>query len=286
MPTALERVFPASPTTGFANPILAAPWVFTGEDNLRVVILNSQAGVVVTLDGRFVEEKAPGTTTPLTETFTPTADRLPTTFDFPVGVGFLLNVSVVVSSGAPLVGQTYVMVQVIRGLRGATLVLGCLLGGYITAMQHLAYPGSPIQASTDGEPFVRRLTGSQPAFGAQILETVPVGARWQLLSFLAGLVTDATAVVRQPILTQRSGGSLVAESIIAGGVPASIGANVTWAPGLTSQTDATGVHLHTAFPTDNKLLAGDQLQTSCNNMQAGDRWTAPNFLVREWLEAA
>lgn len=282
----LERVFLASPSTGFANPILAAPWVFTGEDNLRVVILNSQPGIVVTLDGRFVEEKSPGTASPFTQAFVPTADRLPTTFDFPIGVGFLLNVSVSVTAGNPLVGQTYVMVQVIRGLRGATQVLGSLLGGHITARQHLAYPGSPIRSSTDGEPFVRALTGSVPAAGAELNETVPAGARWSLVSWLAGLVVTAAAGDRQAVLVHASSGLPRAESVAVSGVPPSGSANLSWAPGLPTIADVGGVHFTSGWLIDNRLLAGDTLKTSTRNLAAGDQWTAPFFVVREWLEAA
>lgn len=282
-----EQTFVAAPTIGGRGDIIATPFqfLFAGEDNLRIVLINSLAGVVVTMQGRFLPLKGK-TPQPFVQTFTPTSDRLPTTFDFSFGAGYLLNVSFIVTSGAPLVGQTYVMLQIIRGMLGAKIVLGCLLGGYITSMQHVAYPGSPILSSTEGEPYVRKITGTQPAFGANISETVPTGARWQLLTFLAGLTTDATVIGRQPILTVRSSGSLVGESIINATIPASTGANVTWAAGLTPQVDATGVHLQGGWITDNRMLAGDELRTTVNNLQAGDRWTAPFFMVREWLEAA
>ena len=286
MATALERVFLASPTTGAANPILAAPWVFTGEDNLRVVILNSQPGVVVALDGRFVEEKAPTTTLPLTQTFVPTANRLPTTFDFPIGVGFLLNVSVVVTSGSPLVGQTYVMVQVIRGLGGATLVLGCLLGGYITAMQHLAYPGSPIQSSTDGEPFVRVVSGAAPAAGAEFLETVPVGARWELLSLLTQFQCSGAAGARVPSLRVSPAGTLVFQMPASVALAAFAFEQYVWSAGSPGAPVASGNQNANPLFARAILPAGSTFGSGTLGLDAGDQYTAPQYLVREWLEGA
>lgn len=285
MATATERIFLASPTTGRAAAALAAPWLFTGEDNLRVVIVNSQPGIVVTLDGRRL---GPTDTSPqaFTQSFTPSADRTPNTFNFAFGDGLLLNCSVVVSQGNPLVGQTYVMVQVIRGLQGATLVLGCLLGGYVTAMQHLAYPGSPIESSTAGEPFVRSIIGATPAAGAEIAETVPAGARWELLSLYAFLFS--TNGVARPELRHLTGATLLWQAIAPSAQGAAATVNYNWLAGVqvipAGGGGVSGTQM-APLPIQAICLAGELITTSAVN-NAADQWSAPHYIVREWLEVA
>jgi hypothetical protein len=285
VPPATEQVFLASPTTGRQNPALAAPWLFTGEDNLRVVIINAKVGVVVQLDGRRIPAGG-SSPEPFSQTFTPTADRLPNTFNFALGEGFLLNCSLVVVAGAPLVGQTYCMLQVIRGLTGATIVLGCLLGGSVTAMQHLAYPGSPIEASTAGEPFVRSIIGATPAAGAEISETVPVGARWELLSLNAFLLS--TLGTARPELRHLTGATLLWQAIAPSGQGAGTTVNYNWLAGvqvIPAGGVAGGGTQMAPLPTSAILLAGEILTTSAV-ANAADQWSAPHYIVREWPEVA
>jgi len=284
---ALETVFAPTPVPIGGGKAFATPFqfLFTGEDKLRVVIMNSQAGVVVQLDGRFLHE---GAKTPVAfaPRFTPTADRMPNTFDVDVGIGYLLNCSLIVVSGAPLVGQTYVMVQIVRGSTGATLVLGCLLGGYITAMQHLGYPGSPIESSIVGGGYYRSVVGTAPALGAELSETVPAGARWELLSVRATFITSAVVGNRFPNLTLTPGASLVGVSLDPTGIPASTTKSMIWGVNMPV-LDVIGSFAHQLpLPRGAILLAGGSWGTNTPGLDGGDHWSAPTYLVREWLEAA
>src|SRR5204863_2582589 len=92
----------------------------------------------------------------------PNTDRSVKTSDHPLGVGQLLNLTVFASAGAPLIGQTYVKVQLIRGVGAAAIVLGTLLGGYVTAVHALGFPGSPIENSLTATPAIRYITGTNP----------------------------------------------------------------------------------------------------------------------------
>lgn len=280
-----EQVILAAPGTGRNPSFLAAPWLFTGEDNLRLVIMNSQAGVAVTLGGRRL---GPKDTNPQAFVYTviPTADRMPSTFDFSFGEGFLLNCSLIVTAGAPLVGQTYCMLQIIRGLSGSRLVLGCLLGGYVTAMQHLAYPGSPIESSIAGGGYVRVIGGTQPAHGAEILETVPASARWQIHSFAADFTTSAVVNNRVPDLLCDNGVSNISRNPLGALLTAGNIWRVFWTPGSTPQYSGTTSAVVNTIPIGLKLLAGDRLRTLTANLDVNDQWAQPIYTVEEWLEAA
>src|SRR5258707_11010763 len=96
-----EQIFTAVPSPRPGAPAVraAGEWVFTGEDNLRLVVMNALAGVAVTLQGRVLDQA--GKVGSFLQTVTPTADRMPSTFDIGVGVGLLLNCSVIATSGAP-----------------------------------------------------------------------------------------------------------------------------------------------------------------------------------------
>jgi len=283
---AVEEVFvPAPPLSGRGAVIQAPfPWLFTGEDHLRVVILNSRPGVVVTLQGRFLDE-ASKTPRVFAQSMTPTSDRLSSTFNFGLGVGAMLNCSLIVSSGAPLIGQTYCMVQIIRGFTGAILVLGGILGGPITARQHLAYPGSAIVSSTEGEPAVRFILGTTPAAGASIVETCPTGARWELVSIFHRLTSTAGVGARDVFLQITDSGNTLAILPMGVGQDPSRNFGYTWAQNLPQSVDVADGYMSNALPQRQFLLAGGLFAIGVFGMQAGDQLSAPLYQVREWLEA-
>lgn len=255
----------------------------TGEDNLRVTIVNALVGVVVTIAGRVYDPVA-GVIIPFHRTITPASNRTATTAVIPLGSGFVLDLTAYASTGAPLSGQTYVVLTLVRGLSGPLVQLAMLAGDYITSVQALCWPGSSPKSSIVGEPYVRAISGTTPGAGVEITETCPTGARWCVVSFLAGFVASAAGVDRQMILQHHSSAIVRAESVAIKGVPPSGSGNLTWAPGLTDIADASGTHFSSAWIADNRLIAGDTLKTSTNNIQPGDQWTAPFYVVREWLE--
>lgn len=280
-----EQVFLATPVLGGGGRVVASPFqfLFTGEDNLRVVIANSKTGVVVRLAGRFLQT---GATAPqaFQQDFTPTSDRSANVFDVALGTGFLLNLSLVVLSGAPLVGQTYAMARIIRGLSGATVVLGALLGGQITQQQHLAYPGSPIVSSTDGEPALRTITGTTPAAGAEWLETVPTGARWELQLLRMIFTTSAVAISRVPQFQVSNGADRLYQTVNPTTVNNLQTFTVYLSQNLPYGSIAASLIFNWPIPQPTRLLAGASFGSSTAVIQAGDQWSAPVYTVREWLE--
>lgn len=281
-----ETVFRPVPLISGRGDVISAPfpWNFTGEDNLRIVLYNSVVGAQARIQGRFLERAAlfPGA---FDRTFTPTADRLASTADMAMGVGSLLDCSVNVVAGNPLIGQTYCMVQIIRGLSGATRVLGVLLAGYITAQQSVGYPGSPILSSIESGGVIRAISGTAPAPGGEIIETVPTGARWQLLTFYGTLTTSATVANRVPRLQHATGATTIAvfPNLIL--ETASLTWFNQWASGLNVQNLAGLQQTIAPLPNELILLAGQSLRTDTANLQAGDQWLAPQYVVREWIEA-
>lgn len=281
---AAERTFFAQPIPGAGGRVIASPFQFvtTGEDNLRVTSVNSLAGVQVKLQGRRLD--GDGQIKPARWDHTPASDRTPTTTEIELGAGALLNLAIFASAGAPKVGQTFVIVQLIRGAGAAAIVLGTLLQGYVTSTQGLGWPGSPIESSIAGGGVIRTLLGTTPAAGAEISETVPTGARWQFLGGTIALQTNATVGDRRPVMTFQSGGFQIANAISPLAIPPSSLYGFAWGQGMTLSNALSTNIGQQGSPMDLPLLAGGTIQTFTLGLAAGDQYLAPQFQIREWLE--
>lgn len=262
----------------------AFPFFTTGEDSLRVTSFNSVTGVTLKVVARLLGSD--GRPSPDSWTHTPATDRSAKSDDFPLSGLTLLNLTVFAGAGSPLIGQTFVIVQLIRGIGTAAIVLGTILQGYVTGTQAIGWPGSPIQDSISGGGVTRFIQGTDPPAGAQISETVPTGARWELLTIGASLTTSVAAGNRRPRLTITSGAVHLIDNYHPATVIASTSAGFAWGAGTPQPTAFTATAAYSALVQGLPLRAGDLIGIDHEGGAAGDNWGAPLFYVREWLEAA
>lgn len=264
--------------------LLVGPgFFFDTDDSLQLTAWNSLANVVLTISGRFL--RTDGTIEAFVERHVPNTNRTASSAIFPRGCGWLTDLSIIASGAAPLRGQTFVRVDVVRGTSSPIIVLSTIAQGYVTATKRLAYPGSVIEDSVTGAGAVRSITGTDPAAGAEISETVPTGARWRFLSLRAIFVTDVTAANRAPVLTFDDGTNAFAGA--ANSVNQAASGTFTYHFGNVGANHANsspGVMVST--PANLLLLAGYRMRTITGSIQAGDNWGAPQYLVEEFLEAA
>jgi hypothetical protein len=267
-----------------AGRLIPSPLQFltTEDDNLRVVSLNAKAGVTIAIQGRRLNPD--GKAVPFTYVHTPNTDRTAKTTDFKFGAGAVLNLTVFVSGGAPMLGQTYVLLQLIRGLSGATIVIGTLLGGYVTATQALGFPGSPIQSSIEGGGYARQLTGTTPAAGAEVNETVPTGARWRLNYFQAFLTASAAPATRAPRLSFNTGSPALIHLPTTGTIPAAGSHYFGWAEGSAFDSDHSSNVSSGSLPSAAILVAGQVIATNTEGLQVGDQWSLVTYGVQEFLD--
>lgn len=279
-----ERTFLAAPIADAGNRVIASPFQFAvdGTDNLRVSAASSLAGVVIGIDYRFLGED--NTIRAASLEFRPTATRMMTSAGFALGKGYVLNLTCFAKSGNPRIGQVFVKIDIIRGLSAATIALGTMLQGYITAKQGLGWPGSPIENSLAAEPVDRTLAGTVPAAGAQFKETVPAGARWDVISIFARLVTSGTPANRFVNLgwvrDNKTHGSFLQPTPQV----ASRTFFYTWGQNLPMLMDATNFRAQQPISYPALLRAGDWFESQVENLQADDQWGPINYTVREWLE--
>lgn len=280
-----EQVFVGQSTFDRAGRLLASPFQFTttGDDNLRVVSVNSKTGVALKIQGRRLDEN--GKIQTFAFDHVPNTDRTVKTTNQQFGAGALLNLTVFASSGTPLVGQTFVIVQLIRGLTGATIVLGTLLQGYVTTTQGLGWPGSPIVSSTEGEPAVRVIDGTTPAAGVNFSETVPTGARWELLSCVGVFVTSAAPGQREVFLILQDSVTNFVWRAMPGIIQnPSQTFGYQFSAGTTFQQLALGTQVSQSIPSPNVMLSGMTFRSGVVSLSPGDQFSDVHYVVREWLE--
>lgn len=278
-----EQVLPAL-SAPLAGALQASPYnfEFTGDDYLKLTVENSFVGVRVTVSYRM--HRRDNVTAPSSESFAITADRVANTFTFNIGQGYLLNAVAFVSSGAPKRGQTYIKLEAIRGANLTPLVLAPLLQGYVTANQNLGYPGSPLQGSFEGDGFTRFVSGTQPAAGNEWSETVPTGARWELLNLAVDLTTNGTPADRLAVLGCRNAGQLFFRSPQTRVIPAGRTIRNYWTTAAAVNPSVKDDVPVAQLAPGLQLHAGHTFDSGTSNLQAGDAYGAPFYQVREWLE--
>jgi hypothetical protein len=272
---------PGVPASGRVTPA-SFPFFTTGEDDLRVVSYNSAPGVALKLNARLLDSR--GNATPQSWDHTPNTDRSAAITDHPLSGCSLLNLTMFAAAGAPKTGQTFVLVQLVRGRGAAALVLGTILAASVTSTLAIGWPGSPIQTPFDVTPPPRWILGTTPAAGAEISETAPAGARWELIAALAAMITSAAAVNRIAHLDFVHSGRFYAESFHSGALVVGASNRLSWAQGTQVAVDAFGANFMVPIPAGIMLGAGDSFVTTTTNIQAADQWSQPQYLVREWLE--
>ena len=262
----------------------ASPWYLLKEDNLRLTSYNALASVKLEVRYRFLDTT--GNLIPSQETQTPNTDRTAKSSIFITPEGWLLGGEVFVSGAAPLIGQTYVVLEIVRGIGSAALPLQVIAAGYVSAKQPQPFPNAQMFSTLDGGGALRSITGSTPAAGAEISETVPTGARWQVLTFRYQNVTSATVANRQSVLLFDDGannlGYFGGEALQA----ASSTYLYSYAAGFAPIVGAPTNGLGRGLPSSVFLPAGARIRTQTVSIQAGDQYSLVQYLVREWLEGA
>lgn len=190
-----------------------------------------------------------------------------------------LSVAVKVAATDVKRGECFVRIS----LRIEGQVIAILSAGYVSSTNGLNHPNGRIEGSTEGPGLIRTITGTNPAAGVEISETVPTGARWKLKTIRAPFATDATVANRVVLCILTDGTNIISETTPNYLQTASRLINYTF--GLILQVTAAGGNNYNIAPLPvMKLGAGYKITTSVLNLQAGDNWGAPQLVVEEWIE--
>ena len=130
---------------------------------------------------------------------------------------------------------------------------------------------------------IRSITGTDPAAGAAMIETVPAGVIWRFISMQVTFVTDSNVANRfvRFIFDDGTNDYLTiandqgqAENIT---LVYSVGAGIFGGfGGFDTQLIPS--------PPDLFLPAGHRIKEGVGNFQVGDDFSAPQLLVEEWVD--
>lgn len=256
--------------------------VFTGEDNLRVETWANAAALTLTIEGAFLNIS--GELTTIQRDFVLTGNRVLQTFDVDLGEGWLIQLQARLSAGTAVLGGCYVRLSAIRGFTGATIRRGLIASGFVNSQQFIGYPGATLLSMLDGAGQLRSITGATPAAGAEISETVPTGARWELLTFFYRLVTAVAAANRTPNLLLDDGANTVFQIASNAAQTASLTEQYSYFQGVNRAGLDVSSTVQLPIPTGNRLGAGFRIRTLTPALQAADQFSIVQYLVREWPE--
>lgn len=216
---------------------------------------------------------------PFAEAVVTNATRALSTDDFEIH-GLPVSLEIKTTTGGVRRGQLFVRASLL--LDGEPVQVLC--AGYVTSSRYLSYPPSLVEDPLEGPGYVHLVTGTDPAAGAEVDETVPTNVRWRLISLRLTLVTDAT-VQNRTVHVQFTDGT-TNYAYIRG--PANQAASETRHydvyEGAARETAFVGTHIMYPLPERMLLFQGHHIETDTSNLQAGDNWGAPQMLVEEWIE--
>lgn len=279
--TALESLT-QRPLVSFAREGIPppSPLYITPDDGLFVVVTNSAASQTVTLLGRILLPG--GEVQTFQEVLTVVATRAIEEFRLPLTEGFLLNITAFPGVNTRK-GQTYLRISMIRGSLAAGTVHATMVQDYVYTGHFPSWPVINQPHLVDGRGVIRAVTGTDPAAGANIVETVPTNARWRLLAIDTTLVTSAVVGTRRPRLTFSNGTAFFISVPQPGTQTASLTVTWRWAVGSFVTTEISAAARFQGIP-DLLLPEGFTIETRHEASDAGDNWGAPTLLVEEWIE--
>lgn len=287
VPRVVEQAFPAyAPrvATEFRASLLQIP-VF-GDEHLQVQAVNlSPTTDALTVFSGSLWSDANRDVEYFNDQRTLPANGVLTTFRSPLQRGALLSFAA--RTDAVHAGEVWIRALISKGVVPTAFYFPrTLLQGYIGNFQDLAWPGSPIQLTTDGNGVIRYLAFTQ--FSPAILElTVPAQRRWRVLTGGVALIADATGGNRSVAAQVQHGPFIAFQSESSPAQPALTTRGYTLMPGLTASAVVPVTTQGIPFVPDLELVAGDVLRVRADFgavFGGTDLFVGAGVAVREWFE--
>lgn len=215
---------------------------------------------------------------------TPKTDRSALETYVLLPAGYLLDVAVVSTSLTPRRGQCYVVLALAHRYEPIPEVIQPIAKGYVATGAGLIWPHGAWVDSIEGPGIELSGTISNPAAGADFAVTVPTGARWQVRSIWAQLVTSGVANTRVVSLQVTDGTNVLFTIPYTTGQAASLTRQYYWA-NYAYNIGLVGTGIYTPVPFPFTLFAGWKVQSSTALIDAGDQWSLVRVYYEENLEA-
>jgi hypothetical protein len=208
----------------------------------------------------------------------------PTTKTLNPAEGYLISLNVACPTGQR--GSAFVVVDIFRGTGSQDVTQGAVLvSGYPGTVGSIGFPESVIASPLDGRGFMRAVVGGAPAAGAEVSDAVPAGREWILRSTCVLFTASAAAANRVPMLFIDDGGANIMARVQMGtAITASQAPRLTWAPGLQAGANAA-LNQTAGWVMECRMLPGWRIRTLTTALDAGDQYSAPVYMVEEFIDA-
>lgn len=214
--------------------------------------------------------------------YTTAGTRSPQGITANLGEGFILSVNIYTFTTNLQRGQCYVRFFFLRGLLNQAVLGQVVAQGYVTYNCSQFFPNGPNEPTVGGIGAIRTITGTAPAAGAEISETVPTGALWQLLSFATRLQCSAAVATRGSILQIDDGTNTLHQVAPFTTLTAGQARNYYYA--LQGNNAATGNGFDSLLlPNLRFMLPGWRIRTVTSSIDVGDQYATPFYTVMEWI---
>jgi len=261
----------------------AAQIAFTGEDQLVVTTFSSTTGSLA-VRGRFLDA-ASGKIIPFFQSTSVPAFIQNTLVVVP-GIGYLLglNLGQSFSGGNGLGAPPFLQVAIARGSTINNVTTETFIAqGYGGIFTSLSWPGQNMVLAGDGAGWTNWHTGTAPAAGVEILETVPAFTEWRPKLLRFNLTTSAAAGNRTILLkwTQAVTGRFVAVATQFNQTPSTT-VGYHWFIGALPIVGAFGSIVNAPLPDQLRLIDSDSFSTLTTGLDAADQYTAPQYETVEF----
>ena len=177
-------------------------------------------------------------------------------------------------------GEIYVRISVVW----SNSVVQRLSAAYLTGGKTIAWPPGVFESSTEGQGLLRTILGTNPAAGAEVIETVPANARWRVKAVYLFFDTDATVIDRLINFSFDDAANIFLTIELLDTLGANELGNVyleDW--GFQEAAFSAADRIKVPMPPQ-ILFQGWRFFTTTTNIQAGDNYGNPIFTVEEWIE--
>lgn len=276
----------ATAITGFNFEDAPPPgWCYIGVDDKLLLWIQFQFNIITAICNVRIL-RPDGIIVPLVFTLNGPTSRVVFSQSFQLLEGFLLSCTITANGAVSNSNLAFATASIIRPPNGITQQYEVLCSGYLNGQNALTFPGGVPARPSDGpgQPHVGGSLGvGAPAAGADIVFTMPAGARGRIVSISALLTTAVAVANRLPSLIVDDGATAYAVIPSGNTQAASLVQQYTWADSCP-QVALFDSKVIAPLPSNLVLPPGHRIRTSTTGIQAADQWSAINLMGHEWVD--
>jgi hypothetical protein len=247
------------------------------EDELRLSVFTSVAGLTITLNGVYLTLH--GDPVPFQMVLNPTGSGVRESVVQKIGPAFVLYAYPTLSGGTPAVGTVDLAVEILQSTSGTGPIVKQLMFGTLTARGYIKYVDvlntvtvTGTVTATPSAPTVVTTALSAPAAGAELVATVTAGQIWSIQGFAYQFATSAAVATRESMLFTDDGTNTFLFGSSHLSQVANTTQNIAWGNFGVNVVPAVSSFNGIPFPPVT-LAGGYRIRTQTQNLQPTDQYS-------------